>query len=488
MLALKGVDLTLAKGEILGLVGENGAGKSTLMKIIAGVQPANDGEILVDGKSVVFRSVRDAQSLGIALIHQELNLASNLSVAANVYLGRERTTFGGILSRREMNKSCKPWLKRLGLSVSPTRLVGELAIGQQQLVEIAKALSKGAKVLIMDEPTSSLSQRETDRLLAVIGELRDEGVSVVYISHRLGEIREIADRVTVMRDGENAGDLAKDEITHDAMVRLMVGRDISNYYPRTERVRGDVVLQAKQIRTTTFPDQSVDLEIHAGEIVGLAGLVGAGRSELLETIFGGRKALGGNVQVDRQNVQMGRPDQAIAAGIAFASEDRKKNGLVLPMSVRKNTTLVQLSRESKAGFIDFSYERKAAKEMIQQLSIKTPGEHQPAVFLSGGNQQKVVFGKWLCTHPKVLLLDEPTRGVDVGAKREIYALMDRLAGEGVAVLYVSSDLEEVLGMSDRTLVMHEGRIAGELSRDELNEESVMQLATGGEHANVEVSG
>ena len=291
------------------------------------MQPADAGEILVDGNTVNFRSVRDAQDLGIALIHQELNLASNLNVAANVFLGREPTKFGGILSRRKMNKSCKPWLERLGLTVSPKQLVEDLAIGQRQLVEIAKALSMGAKVLIMDEPTSSLSQRETDRLLAVIGELRNEGVSIVYISHRLGEIREIADRVTVLRDGENAGDLAKDEITHDAMVRLMVGRDISQYYPRTKRSAGNVVLQARQIRTTAFPDQTVDLEIRAGEIVGLAGLVGAGRSELLETIFGGRKALGGTVRVCGKDVMMGRPDQAIAASVAFNEEATRLSGV-----------------------------------------------------------------------------------------------------------------------------------------------------------------
>ena len=356
--------------------------------------------------------------------------------------------------------------------------MGNLPIGKQQLVEIAKALSCDARVLIMDEPTSSLSQTETETLFEVVHDLRRQGISIIYISHRLGEVKELADRVTVFRDGENAGDLAKDEISHDAMVRLMVGRDLSEFYDRQIHSPGKVVLDVEQIRTPEHPNTEVSLKIHAGEIVGIAGLVGAGRTELLQTLFGVTPALGGTIRMNGELIRPKSPRDAIAAGMALAPEDRKLHGLVLPMTVRENASLASLKRDQNKGLLNFPAEEAVAEEAVEQLQIKTPHLEQVTRFLSGGNQQKIVLGKWLALTPQLLMLDEPTRGIDVGAKREIYRLMEKLAGDGMAILFVSSEMEEVLGMADRALVMHEGRIAGELARNELSEQAIMQLATG----------
>jgi ribose transport system ATP-binding protein len=478
--ALDGVNLSLQKGQVLSLIGENGAGKSTLMKILAGVQPPDEGEILLDGKPVEIESTRAALDLGISLIHQELNLATNLSVGANVFLGREPLR-GGLIDESTIKKESAKFLKMVGLDVSPDTLVGDLTIGRQQMVEIAKALSVNARVLIMDEPTSSLSQAEAENLFVVIKDLRARGVSVIYISHRLGEVKELSDHVTVMRDGENAGELSRDEVTHEAMVRLMVGRDLSEYYERKDREKGDLALEVKKLRTPVHPQHELTFSVASGEIVGIAGLVGAGRTEMLETLFGVTPALGGSIQVSGAELELDSPVSAIAAGIALAPEDRKQQGLVIDMTVRENLSLAALRRDQKkAGFLDFAKEKKISEEMITAMRVKTPNENQIIRYLSGGNQQKVVLGKWLAMKPKILLLDEPTRGIDVGAKSEIYALMEELAESGVAILYVSSEMEEILGMADRALVMHEGRITGELTREELTEENVMQLATGGE--------
>ena len=478
--ALGGVNLSLDKGQVLSLIGENGAGKSTLMKILAGVQPPDEGEILLDGNPVEIESTRAALDLGISLIHQELNLATNLSVGANVFLGREPLR-GGLIDESTIRKESARFLEMVGLDVSPDTLVGDLTIGRQQMVEIAKALSVNARVLIMDEPTSSLSQAEAENLFVVIKDLRARGVSVIYISHRLGEVKELSDHVTVMRDGENAGELSRDEVTHEAMVRLMVGRDLSEYYERKDREKGDLALEVKKLRTPVHPQHELNFSVASGEIVAVAGLVGAGRTEMLETLFGVTPALGGSIQVSGTELELDSPISAIAAGIALAPEDRKQQGLVIDMTVRENLSLAALKRDQKkAGFLDFSKEKRISDEMIKAMRVKTPNEDQVIRFLSGGNQQKVVLGKWLAMKPKVLLLDEPTRGIDVGAKSEIYALMEELAESGVAILYVSSEMEEVLGMADRALVMHEGRITGELTREELTEENVMQLATGGE--------
>ena len=480
VLALRGVDLTLYRGEVLAVIGENGAGKSTLMKILAGVQPADSGEICIDGQPVQFQSVREALAHGVALIHQELNLADNLDVSANIFLGREPLRFG-LIDHDRVKRESREFLDAVGLESDPATLVKKLPVGKQQMVEIAKALSINARVLIMDEPTSSLSQRETENLFAVIKDLRARGVSIVYISHRLGEVKELADRVTVLRDGKNAGVLARAEINHDAMVRLMVGRDLSAFYQNTPREPGAVALQATDLRTPVHPKHTLNFEVRAGEIVGMAGLVGAGRTELLQTLFGVTPAIGGTIAIDGEPVNPKTPNEAIAAGIALAPEDRKQQGVILEMAVRENMSLPSLRRDQRHGFLNRQKEAEITAKMIDQMRIKTPDAEQEVRYLSGGNQQKVVLGKWLAMKPFVLLLDEPTRGIDVGAKQEIYGLMEQLAADGVAILFVSSEMEEVLGMSDRALVMHEGHLAGELRRDELNEEAVMQLATGGRH-------
>jgi len=477
--ALKGVSLTVECGEVLAVIGENGAGKSTLMKILAGVQTADSGDILLDGQPVAVRSVHDALAQGIALIHQELNLADNLDVAANIFLGREPRRFGWIDTART-HREAKQFLDAVGLDVPPTTLVSTLAIGQQQLVEIAKALSTNARVLIMDEPTSSLSAREAENLFKVIRDLRARGVSIVYISHRLGEVKQLADRVTVLRDGENSGELAREEINHAAMVKLMVGRDLSQFYAHTPHTPGEVTLAVDRLRTPAHPRHAVSFTVRAGEIVGLAGLVGAGRTEVLLSLFGVTPAQGGTIRVGGKEVSPASPQEAIEAGLALVPEDRKQQGVVLGLPVRENLSLASLRRDQRMGFLNEARELAVSAEMTAAMRIKTPNDRQVVRFLSGGNQQKVVLGKWLAIQPRLLFLDEPTRGIDVGAKQEIYKLMEELARKGVAILFVSSEMEEILGLSDRVLVMHEGRIAGELRREQLSEEAVMHLATGAE--------
>ena len=475
--ALKGVDLHLKAGEVLAVIGENGAGKSTLMKILAGVQDYDEGEVLVDGLTVRFKGVEDAFEKGIALIHQELNLADNLDVAANIFLGREPRK-AGLLDKARMRRESSSFLDRVGLKVSPDQIVSDLTIGHQQMIEIAKALSVDARVLIMDEPTSSLSQHETEQLFKVIKDLASKNVAIVYISHRLSEVRELADRVTVLRDGDNAGELFRQETTHDNMVRLMVGRDISKYYALEPRSHGAVALKVDKVRTIQNPKHALSFEIKSGEIVGVAGLVGAGRTEMLQTLFGVMPALDGSMEVQGHSVVIRSPIQAIQNGLALVPEDRKQQGLVLEMAVRENMSLASLGRDQNKGFLNHRREQDISREMVAEMKIKTPSDLQEVQYLSGGNQQKVVLGKWLAMKPRVLFLDEPTRGIDVGAKQDIYKLMEKLAEEGVAILFVSSEMEEIIGMSDRAIVMHEGKLTGTLMRDELTEESVMQLATG----------
>jgi ribose transport system ATP-binding protein len=482
--ALRGVDLHLNRGEVLALLGENGAGKSTLMKCLAGVLAADEGEFFYEGEPISLGSVREAMSAGIALIHQELNLATNLDVASNMFLGREPKRFGLIDDEAIRRESLK-YLEMVGLDVAPTTRVGELPIGKQQLVEIAKAISVDARIMIMDEPTSSLSQGEADKLFEVIKGLVARGVSVIYISHRLSEIVRIADRVTVLRDGGKAGDLEGDEITHDAMVRLMVGRDVDQYFQRTQHGLGATALEVRGLRTIAYPAHAADFKVAAGEVVGVSGLVGAGRTEMLEALFGVTPALSGEIFVNGEPVVIASPRDAIAAGLALVPEDRKSQGALLDMDVRENTSLTSLKRDSQKGvFLNRRAEKELAKEGIESLSIRTPGDWQLVRFLSGGNQQKVVIAKWLAMEPKVLLLDEPTRGIDVGAKQEIYKLIEDLASKGLAILFVSSELEEVMGLADRVLVMHEGEVSGELLRGEMSEERIMALATSSKAASI----
>jgi ribose transport system ATP-binding protein len=480
--ALQKVNLRLGRGEVLAVVGENGAGKSTLMKILAGVEQADSGDVLLDGAPVSIATVHAAERLGIVLIHQELNLADNLDVAGNVFLGREprRGGFLALLDRR-IYAETEPILRRVGLDCSPRTRVADLPVGQQQLVEIARALSLRSRVLIMDEPTSSLTQRETDRLFEIMRDLKREGVSILYVSHRLKEVEVIADRVTVLRDGASAGELPREQIRHDAIVRLMVGRDLRQFFQRTAAPTPDAapLLRVHGLRLTARQTRPIDFSLRPGEIVGLAGLMGAGRTELAEAIFGVRPILEGQIAVGGRPISLRGPRDAIAAGIVLIPEDRRLEGLVLPESVRENISLPSLDQLSQLRLVSRRRERELAQGMCRQLNIRTPGMEQTVGLLSGGNQQKVVLAKWLARTPRVLILDEPTRGIDVGAKTEIYALMDRLAGQGSAILMISSDLEEVLGMSDRVLVMHEGQLAGELPRATMSEEAIMNLATGG---------
>ena len=487
--ALHNVNLRVGRGEVLGLVGENGAGKSTLMKILAGVLRPDSGCLVLDGRPLSLDSVRTAVACGIALIHQELNLAQNLDVGANIFLGREPHRLG-ILDRRTIRRDSARVLQIVGLEVSPGTPVRRLPIGKQQLVEIAKALSVDARLLIMDEPTSSLSAQETQTLFQVVRDLQRRNVSLIYISHRLSEVRELADRVVVLRDGQNAGELQRGQIEHDRMVQLMVGRDVSRFYHRRSHAESTSplsapasdppALEADGLVTAAHPAHRLSFHVHRGEIVALAGLVGAGRTELLRALFGVDPMLAGQLRVAGRPVRFRSPADAIRAGVALVPEDRGQEGLIVDMSVQQNVSLAGLSRHCLGpGVLLFRYEREVAGEMIRRLKIRTPSPAQTVRNLSGGNQQKVVLGKWLSMRPRVLLLDEPTRGIDVGAKEEIYELMEQLAKTGVAILFVSSELEEIMGMADRVLVMHEGRLSGQLARAELSEQTILSLATGG---------
>ena len=467
----------MREGEVLALIGENGAGKSTLMKTLGGIVQPDEGEILVDGRPVTIPNVNRAAELGIAFIHQELNVLDNLDVAGNIFLGREPSRFG-LIDRARMRADTKALLERLDLPIGVDTPLTRLSLAQRQTVEIAKALSLDARVLIMDEPTSSLTGTETARLLEIVRDLRARGVGVVYISHRLGEVREIADRVVGLKDGQNAGDLSRDEITHDAMVRLMVGRDIARTPPAPGAGTGPIRMEVRGLRTARYPGREVSLDLRGGEILGLAGLVGAGRSELAQAIFGTDPALGGAVTLDGAPLRLGDPHRAIVAGVGLVPEDRRAVGLIVEWAIGSNITLPTLDEFASRGFVRRGVEREAATRESQALGVKAPNVDVLAQNLSGGNQQKVVLGKWLTTKPKVLILDEPTRGVDVGAKDEIYAIMRALASDGVAILMISSDMEEVLGVSDRIGVMHEGALVGELPRTEATEEAIMNLAVG----------
>ncbi len=476
--ALRDVSLTLHAGEVLGIVGENGAGKSTLMKILAGLQAPDAGQIFLAGERIHLHSSRRAVQLGIVLIHQELNLCSNLNVAENIFLGRE-PRWGPFIRRGAMLRAASRHLQSVGLHLAPTTPTNRLSVGRQQMVEIAKALAVSARVIIFDEPTSSLSQAESENLFALIDQLRRDGCGIIYISHRLPEICRLADRVVVLRDGCRVGELARGEIEHAALVRLMVGRDVAQRFVRSPHPLGEEVLAVDGIVTASHPKQPVHFSVRAGEIVGIAGLVGAGRSELLQTIFGIMPPVAGRLRIAGRDVEICSPRDAIRAGLSLVPEDRQLHGLILDTSIRKNVSLASLARFARwLGWVNFRREADEAREAIERLRIKTDSDRRLVKFLSGGNQQKVVVAKWLALSPRVLLLDEPTRGIDVGAKQEMYRLMEELAGRGLAIVFVSSELDEIMGLADRALVMHEGRLLGEVSRAEFTEERLMRLATG----------
>jgi len=478
VVALDGVDLKIARGEVVALVGENGAGKSTLMKILGGVRQPDAGEIKVDGQPVKIHNVNDAMRLGIAFIHQELNVLDNLDVAANVFLGREPRNSLRLIDQKKIHSDTAPLLQRLGLSVSTHTRLDRLSIAQQQMVEIAKALSLNARLIIMDEPTSSLTLTETNRLLELVCELAEQGVSIIYISHRLGEIDECADRIIVLRDGKNAGELTHNESSHDKLVSMMVGREIKNFYVPPDASKEPGFFNVRNVSSSLHPGKTVSFDAARGEVLGLAGLVGSGRSEMAKSLVGLESSPYKKITLDGKDISVNSARESIDHGIYLVPENRRTEGLVVEMSIRENISLPSMQKFSSFGIINRKRECEVARQQVDSLKVKTPGIEALVLNLSGGNQQKVVLGKWLAMSPKVMILDEPTRGIDVGAKAEIYRLMRSLAAQGSVILMISSDMEEVLNVSDRIAVMHEGEIAGVLDRADCNEENVMQLAVG----------
>jgi len=484
--ALDQVTFQVRRGEIHALVGENGAGKSTLMKVLSGFYPHGtySGDVVFDGAVQRYASIKDSEHAGIAIIYQELALQRYMTIAENIFLGNELCGSPGVIDWNQTYRRTGELLREVGLKLSPATRILDIGVGSQQLVEIAKALSKNARLLILDEPTAALTETESDKLLGILGELKQKGVTCVYISHRLGEVMRIADRITVLRDGRTVTTQDKKDMTEARMITHMVGRDLTQMYPRKEHTPGRTVLHVKNwtVRDPVTDDVKVDdvsFEIRQGEILGIAGLMGAGRTELVMSIFGawGRRTKG-SLTLDGRPLEIGSPHDAIRSGIGLLSEDRKRFGLVLGMDIKENSTLASLRRLSNLGVINKNEEILRSDRYVKELRTKTPTLEQRAGNLSGGNQQKVVIAKWLMTEPKVLFLDEPTRGIDVGAKVEIYNIMNDLVDRGVCVVMISSELPEVLGMSDRILVIHDGKVAGALPRGEANQEKVMHYATG----------
>ena len=474
--ALRDVQLEVRRGEIHALMGENGAGKSTLMKILAGIYHPDSGTIEIDGQLVSVATPGEARALGISIIHQELNLAPNLSVAENICLGREPHTAGGWLDSRAMNRDAQLVLEQIGATFAPTAIVSTLGIAQQQLVEIAKSLSENARILVMDEPTASLSERETQKLFDIIRALRHQDIAIIYISHRMSEVYELADRVTVLRDGQYVGTLEGDAINADELIRRMVGRSLNDLYVHDVLAAGEVVLEAKNL-TDRRGIGPASLTLRHGEIVGLAGLIGAGRTELARLLFGADRASSGEIRIHGRPVKIEHPIDAIHAGIGLVPESRKEQGLFLQMAIQENITINAMPQLSVGGFLNRHRAQRAAQKQVDDLNIRLASLDQPVMNLSGGNQQKVVLARWLTLNPIVLLLDEPTRGVDVGAKSEIYRIMSHLASTGVAILMISSELPEIVGMSDRILVMREGLIVAELPGRTTTQEEIMSHAT-----------
>ncbi|MCA9148240.1 MAG: sugar ABC transporter ATP-binding protein [Planctomycetales bacterium] len=484
VVALEDVSFDIMPGELHSICGENGAGKSTLMKILSGVIPDYEGQLLIRGTPVRFRNTRSAEAAGVSIIHQELNLVEQLSASANVFLGRELRSGLGLLDQRRMNAETRKLLQELECDVDPQSPAGSLRVGDQQLLEIAKALSLNTDILIMDEPTSALTESEVERLYRVIERLRQRGVTILYISHKMDEVFRLSDRITVLRDGRhvetlNRADTSPREITH-----LMVGREIDAMNLQDAREIGDVVLEVRQLsrpwpgHARAWRLRDISFKLRRGEILGIAGLMGAGRTELLECLFGAStEACQGQVYLEDRPVRFRHPSDAKNAGIAMVTEDRKRLGIFAQMTVRENISMCNLQRTGVAGILRAGQERTMVQDSIQRLGVKTAGMEAAITSLSGGNQQKTIIGRWLLTNPKVLLLDDPTRGVDVGAKAELYRLMDTLCREGISIILTSSELPELLTVSDRILVLAEGRLTAEFSRQEATEQKIMEAAT-----------
>ena len=473
---LKGVNLELGHGEILALLGENGAGKSTLMKILSGIYSKDEGEIYLDGELCHFQNPKEAQNKGVAIIHQEMNLCNDLSVSENIFLGRE-VMEGLSLNHKKMDEEAQKILDDLGISMKSTELAGDLKVSEQQMVEIAKALSQDAKVLIMDEPTSALSRKEIEDLFRVIRKLRDEGRGIIYISHRLDELRAIVDKVSILRDGENviSGDLK--DFSIDDIIRHMVGREIQDKFPRIHSEKGKEILRVERLNAGPKV-RNISFSLYEGEILGIAGLMGAGRTEMTRALFGVDEKTSGKIYLFGEEVKANSPKESIELGMALIPEDRRKDGLCTDLSIRENISLPNLdSMKNSLGILSKVLELKISEDTIKSLNVKAKDREMISKNLSGGNQQKVVLGKWLVRNPKVILFDEPTRGIDIGAKVEIYQIMNDLKKKGVGVLFISSEMEEVLGMSDRILIFCDGRITGELSREEANQENILKFAT-----------
>lgn len=477
VVALDDVDFELRRGEVHILLGENGAGKSTLMKILSGAYQKSAGQIIFDDAEVEIKNPKHAQTLGISTIYQEFNLIPHLSVGENIFLGREPARMPGLIDQRAIFQAATRALNDLGLTLDPRRLVKELRVAEQQMVEVAKALSLDARILIMDEPTAALTEHEIGELFTTIRKLKEKGVSIVYISHRMEELFEIGDRVTVLRDGRTVGTYDVRGMSKSELIRLMVNRELTELFPKERVTRGAEVLRVEGLSTKDGL-KDISFSLHKGEVLGISGLLGAGRTELARAIFGLDKITSGTIYINGERRRINSPRAAINSGIGFLTEDRKSQGLVLPLSVKENLCLPSVDKFSSWGVMDSGKEERAADGYVKELRIKTPNLNQKVVFLSGGNQQKVVLSKWLCCEAEVFIFDEPTRGVDVGAKTEIYQLMNRLTAAGVAIIMISSEMLEVLGMSDRVLVMRAGSIACEFNDGEATQERILQCALG----------
>ncbi|WP_078681991.1 MULTISPECIES: sugar ABC transporter ATP-binding protein [Clostridium] len=476
--ALKNAHFELNEGEVHALLGENGAGKSTLMKILGGIYSVDEGEIYIQGKKADIKSVKDAQAYGISIIHQELVLVPYMTVAENIYLGREVTGKTGFIDKAAMIEKAQKLLDSFEVKIKADSLISRLTVAQQQMVEIIKAISFNAKIIVMDEPTSSLTEKEVKFLFDTIKNLKSHGVGIVYISHRMNELFEISDRVTVMRDGEYIGTKITKDTSNDELIAMMVGRELTSYYTRDYNEPGDIILEVKNLNRKSVL-KNINFSVRKGEIVGFAGLMGAGRSEVMRAIFGLDPIDSGEILIDGQKVNIKEPNDAMKNGIALVPENRKEEGLFLIQSVKFNITLKILDKFIKFIKVNKKVENDITNKYIDELSIKTPTSNQLIGNLSGGNQQKVVIAKWLATEPKILILDEPTRGVDVAAKAEIYSIMNKLASAGVSIIMISSELPEIINMSDRVLVMCNGTITGSLNRNEFTQEKIMYYATGG---------